>query len=73
MIPDEYIECPELSGKTIQTLRIYKDEGDGAELQIDFSDGTSFSGSFCVNAVLEARLMRRGAHVPEVLRKYELT
>jgi hypothetical protein len=25
----DYFECPELSGKTIQTLRIYKDTGDG--------------------------------------------
>ncbi len=73
MIADEYIECPELRGKTIQMLRIFKDEGDGAELQIDFTDGTSFSGSFCVNAVLEARLMRGGSQVPEVLQKYELT
>ena len=43
---DDYIECPELSGKTIQNLRIYKDTGDGTNVQIELADGTSFS-CFC--------------------------
>ncbi len=72
MISDEYIECSEICGKTIQMLRIYKDQGDGTELQIDFTDGTSFSGSFCVSTVVEARLIRSGISVPEIIQKYEL-
>jgi hypothetical protein len=40
---DDYIECPELSGKTIQTLRIYRDVSDGTDVQIELTDGTSFS------------------------------
>ena len=31
---DDYVECADLSGKTIQTLRIYKDSGNGTEIQI---------------------------------------
>jgi hypothetical protein len=40
---EDYVECADLSGKTIQTLRIYKDTGDGTEIQIELTDGTSFS------------------------------
>jgi len=40
---DHYIECPQVSGKTIKALRIYKDTGDGTEVMIDLTDGTSFS------------------------------
>jgi hypothetical protein len=29
---EDYVECSELSGKTIQTLRIYKDTGDGTDV-----------------------------------------
>jgi len=34
---DDYVECPELSGKTIQALRIYKDTGDGTDVQIQLT------------------------------------
>ena len=40
---DNYVECPELSGKTIQTLRIHKNTGDGTNVQVELTDGTSFS------------------------------
>gem|GEM_PF-1489567 len=55
MITDDFVECSQVSGKTIQSLRIYKDTGDGTELQIDLTDGTSFSCSFSVKPVVEAR------------------
>ena len=44
----EYVECTELNGRTIQALRIYRDAGDGTELQIDFPDGTTFTCCFSV-------------------------
>jgi len=72
MMTHDYVECAELSGKTIQSLRIYKDTGDGTELQIDLTDGTSFFCSFNVQPVVEANLIRAGAGEPEVLRKYDL-
>ena len=40
-----YVECPELSGKTIQSFRIYRDTGDGTDVQIELTDGTSFTCS----------------------------
>ena len=69
---EDYVECPELSGKTIRTLRIYRDTSDGTEIQIDLSDGTSFSCCFCSKPVVEAALIRSGAGEPELLHKYDL-
>ena len=42
MSHDVPIECPDLSGKIIQTLKIFRDLADGTEIQINFTDGTSF-------------------------------
>ena len=72
MNDESYVECPELSGKTIQTLRIYKDTGDGVEIQLDLTDGTSFSYSVCHSPSTRAILYKGGAGTPQVLRDYEL-
>ena len=64
---DDYIECPQVSGKTIQALRIYKDTGDGTELLIDLTDGTSFSYSVCCQSAARATLYKGGVGTPEVL------
>jgi hypothetical protein len=72
MMTEDYIECPQVSGKTIQSLRIYKDTGDGTELQIDLTDGTSFSCFLSVRPVVEASVIRAGSGEPEVLHKYDL-
>ncbi len=69
---DDFIECPEVAGKQIEALRIYKDTGDGTELQIDFPDGTSFSCCFAAKPAIEASVIRPGVGPPEVLRKYDL-
>ena len=68
----DYVECPELSGKTIQTLRIYRNTGDGTEMQIDLTDGTSFSCSLCSRQTVKAALYRGGVGSPETLRDYNL-
>jgi hypothetical protein len=69
---DDHIECPQVSGKTIQTLRIYKDTGDGTELLMDLTDGTSFSFTLSVKPTAEAALIRSGVGEPEVLHRYDL-
>ena len=69
---ENYVECPEMSGKTIQTLRIYKDTGDGAEIQLNLTDGTSFSYSVCHPPDAKATLYKGGAGTPLVIRDYEL-
>ena len=67
-----YVECKEVVGKTIHALRIYRNDGDGTELQIDFPDGTTFTCCFCVAPALEASFIRPGVGHPEVIRNYDL-
>jgi hypothetical protein len=66
-----YVECPELSGKTIQTLRIYKDTGDGTDVQIELTDGTSFTCSLSRQPTVRASLYRGGVGAPQTIRDYE--
>jgi transposase len=67
---DDYIECPQVSGKTIKALRIYKDTGDGTEVLIDLTDGTSFTFSLSIQPTLEAAVIRSGVGEPEILHRY---
>lgn len=67
---EKYIECPELCGKTIKLGRVYRDEGDGTEMQLDLSDGTSFACSFCITPVFEAKLVRAGVSGIEAIHRY---
>jgi hypothetical protein len=67
-----YIECSELSGKTIQSVRIFKDTGDGTDVQIDLTDGTSFTCSLCHQPAVKASLYKDGVGTPETIRNYEI-
>lgn len=67
-----HVECSELSGKVIKTARIYKSDNDGTEIQIDLTDGTSFSCCVSHPPVVTASVFQRGVGEPEILRKYEL-
>ena len=69
---DNFIECPELAGKTIQTLRIYKDTGDGTTIQINLSDGTTFTCCLAFRPDVAASLYEGGVGTPKILQKYEV-
>ena len=69
---EDYVECADLSGKTIQTLRIYKDSGDGTEIQIELTDGTSFSCCVGHRAAVTASYYKGGIGSPEILHNYEV-
>jgi hypothetical protein len=69
---EDFIECPEVAGKQIGRLRIFKDTGEGTELQIDFDDGTSFTCCINVTPTIEASIIRTGVGLPESLHKYDL-
>jgi hypothetical protein len=68
---DDCVECPELAGKTIKSLRLYKNSDQGNEVIIDLTDGTSFSCSLETKSTLSATLFRSCIGTPEVLRNYE--
>ena len=61
----DFIDCPEVAGKTIQLLRIHRDTGDGSRVQIELTDGTSFTCYVMVRPAVEASLYRGGAGAPE--------
>jgi hypothetical protein len=42
MSDEKPTECTELTGKVVQSLKIYRDRIDGTEIHIDFTDGTRF-------------------------------
>lgn len=69
---EDYIECHELSGKTIQMLRIHRDMGDGTDVQIEFTDGTTFTCCFSNQPSVKASLYRGGVGAPETLHGYEI-
>jgi hypothetical protein len=68
----DYVECSELSGKTIRSLRIYKDTGDGTDIQIELTDGTSFSCCLSNEPAVKASLYRGGVGTPETLHSHEI-
>ena len=69
---EDCIECPELSGKTIQTLRIHKNPGDGTNVSIELTDGTTFNCCVTNQAAVAASLYKGGAGTPETIRRYEI-
>ena len=65
---EDFVECKQAVGKTVSSLKLFRDSGDGPELQIEFSDGTSFNCSFNSKPVFEASLLRTtGGGQPEVI------
>jgi hypothetical protein len=69
---NNYIECAELSGKTIQTLRIHRDTGDGTNIQIELTDGTSFSCCLFYRPDVKAFLYKGGIGTPETIQNYDI-
>ena len=71
-MPEDYVNCPEMTGKTIQLLRIHRDVGEGTSVQIELTDGTSFTCYVSVRPNVQASLYKGGIGAPETLRAYEL-
>ena len=40
-----FIECDEIAGKTVRSLKVYEDPSEDCEVVIEFTDGTTFSCS----------------------------
>lgn len=67
---DGFFECSEMSGKMIQTLRVYENRDQGNEVVIEFTDGTAFSCCLEAKCVASAVFFRPSNGTPEVLRNY---
>jgi hypothetical protein len=64
------IDCSEVVGKTVCSLKLHSTDSDSVEIVIEFTDGTSFSSAYESRAVHKAALIRTGVGVPEVLKTY---
>lgn len=64
------IRCDELSGKVVQTLSLYEDGPYGPEIQIEFTDGTSFNSCVTTRSNFEAKLLRSSPSHSEVIKVF---
>lgn len=67
---DEFAEVPEVVGKVVKSIKLYRSDPDSTELLIDFIDGTSFSCCLENKPSIRATLIRTGIGTPEVLHQY---
>ena len=64
------MECKELAGKVVRVCNLYEDGSDGPELQIDFTDGTSFTMALKTQITVESKFLRSDGGEPQVLKDY---
>ena len=67
---DREIQVPEVEGKTIRSMRLMLTASAETEIQIDFTDGTSFSSSTCPRVEFDAELYIGGSGEPEIIKRY---
>lgn len=67
---DREIQVPEVEGKTIRSMRLTLTSTAETEIQIDFTDGTSFTNSTCPRVEFEAELYIGGSGEPQIIKKY---
>ncbi len=67
---DREIPVPEVEGKTIRTMRLTLTSSAETEIQIDFTDGTSFTSSTCPRVEFDAELYIGGSGEPQIIKKY---
>ncbi len=70
VLEDSMIECKELVGKVIRQCNLFEDGSDGPELQLDFTDGTSFVASLKTRVALEAKCIQNDGGEPRILKDY---
>jgi hypothetical protein len=53
-----FIECSEIAGKTVRSLRLYEDPKEGSEVVVDFTEGTTFSSSMEHKSTMKIESLR---------------
>lgn len=67
---DREIQVPEAKGKTVDLLKFLLSASGETEVLIEFTDGTSFSGTICPRIEFDAELYIGGVGEPQILRRY---
>lgn len=64
------IQIPDVEGKTIRSMRLMLSHSSETEVEIDFTDGTSFSSTTRQQLHLSAELYIGGTGEPQVLKTF---
>lgn len=64
------IHIPDVEGKTIRSMRLMLSDSSETEVEIDFTDGTSFSSTTRQRLDLSAELYIGGTGEPQILKKF---
>jgi hypothetical protein len=67
-----FIDCAEVVGKTVKSLRLYPETVDGVEAIIEFADGTNLSWCTVHKSSTKAMLFRAGIGTSEVLNEFDV-
>ena len=67
---DREILVPEAEGKTVRSMKLMLTSASRTEMQINFTDGTSFSSSTSPRTEFDAELYIGGTGEPQILRRY---
>lgn len=61
------VECKEVAGRIVRSIRLYGDGPYGPEVSMDFEDGTNFTATFLIRPVIEGKVTRDNGGEPTVL------
>lgn len=64
------IQIPDVEGKTIRSMRLMSSDSSETEVEIDFTDGTSFSSTTRQQLDLSGELYIGGTGEPQVLKTF---
>jgi hypothetical protein len=64
------VDCREFVGKVVSAFTIYEDSIDGAEIWIEFTDGTVFSSCLNTSTSPGAKMTRDDGGRPRLLKDY---
>lgn len=64
------IPIPDVEGKTIRSMRLRSNDSSETEVEIDFTDGTSFSSTTRQHLDLSGELYIGGTGEPQVLKTF---
>lgn len=63
-------ECKELANKVVRKITLYEEGDYGPEVNIEFTDGSSFN--VCLKTAIEAKLTLDEGGEPRVLKNYSI-
>jgi hypothetical protein len=61
------IECKEVAGRIVRSLKLFEDGPYGPEVGIEFEDGSTFTATLHARHVLEGKLTRDDGGEPVIL------